>query len=60
MRKYIHSIREEIAFYRRENFRLQMEDLLRKKKGLKQIRQKQIKENKARIEKLLDTMMGMF
>lgn len=59
MYTFIKTITEEIAFYRCQNFRLKMEDILGAIEGEKQIHQKQIEENEARIERLWDAMMGV-
>ena len=52
----IRTITEEIEFYQRQNFRFQMEDMLRAIEDENKIYQKQIQENKTRIENLWDSI----
>jgi len=56
MYAFIRTIAEEIEFYQRQNFRLQMEDLLSETIRGKCIHKKQIAENEVRIEKLWDSI----
>lgn len=59
MHTFIRTIAEEIEFYQRQNFRLQIEDLLREIEGKKQINKKKINENEIRIERLLDYIQSI-
>jgi len=57
MRNRATALWEEINFYREVNKDLETEDLLRKIIGEKPANEKKIKENEARIERLLEAIM---
>ena len=50
-------ISAEIDFYRSQNLRLQIEDLLKIVNGRKEINFKKIRDNEIRIEKLYESMI---
>lgn len=56
MHTFIKALTEEIMFCRCQNFRLQMEDMLKAIEGERQIYQKQIPENEVRIERLWNSI----
>ncbi|MBI4929711.1 MAG: hypothetical protein HY841_03035 [Bacteroidetes bacterium] len=57
MRNRVTILWEEINFYCEVNKDLEAEDLLRKSVGEKPANEKKIKENEARIERLLEAIM---